>query len=523
MAVDAIVIGSGPNGLVAANAMADAGWDVLVLEAQSTIGGAVRSSEPSEDGFTTDLYSAFYPLAAASPVMRALDLESYGLEWVHAPSVLAHQCDDGSAVVLHRDVEATAAGLDHWAPGDGEAWIRMFREWQRVRAPLLDALFTPFPPVLAGARMLRVLRTAGAVRMARMAAMPVRTFAAEQFGGDGARLLLTGNALHTDLSPITAGSAVYGWLMSMLAQDVGFPVPRGGAGRLSQALGARAESRGVEVRTGASVTRVLVSAGRASGVQLEDGTTIAAKRAVVADVAAPDLYERLLAGVPLPHRLLRDLLTFEWDNSTVKLDWALSRRVPWVNEGPRSAGTVHLGPDLDGLVDFGSDLAVGRMPRTPFILFGQMTTADPSRSPEGTESAWAYTHLPRRLAGDQAAISEQVTRVHDSIERVAPGFAESILRRTVQSPDDLQAANANLVGGAINGGTSALHQQLVLRPTPGLGRPETPVDGLYLASASTHPGGGVHGACGWNAARAALRSGRLSRALRHRLERSVWA
>ena len=522
MPFDSIVIGSGPNGLVAANAMADAGWDVVVLEAEAEIGGAVKSTEDLAEGFTTDLYSAFYPLAAASPVIRGLGLESFGLEWVHAPAVLAHQCDDGSAVVLHRDVEETAAGLDRWAPGDGDAWVRMFRDWQKIREPLLAALFTPFPPVLAGARMLRVLRAAGAMRLARMVAMPVRTFAEQAFGGDGARLLLTGNALHADLSPITAGSAVYGWLFTMLAQDVGFPVPLGGAGRLTRAMCARAQARGVEVRTDARVTKVLVRSGRAFGVELQDGSTIEARKAVLADVSAPDLYERLLAGVPLPRRLERDLLTFEWDSSTVKLNWALDRPAPWLDGGSRGAGTVHLGADLDELVDFGTDLAVGRMPGKPFILFGQMTTADPTRSPKGTESAWAYTRIPRALSRDEQAVAAHVARVQESIERAAPGFGESVLTRRVQSPSDLELGDANLMGGAVGGGTSALHQQLVFRPTPGLGRPETPVEGLYLAGAATHPGGGVHGACGWNAARAALRSGPLTRALRHRLERAIW-
>jgi phytoene dehydrogenase-like protein len=515
---DAVVIGSGPNGLVAANVLADAGWDVVVCEAQAEIGGAVRSANVTAPGFTTDLYSAFYPLAAASPVIRSLELESYGLQWVQAPAVLAHQYDDGRAVVLHRTAEDTAAELDQWAPGDGDVWMTMFEQWRSIREPLMDALFTPFPPVRPGTRLLRTLKGPGAIRLARMALLPVRRLAEETFAGEGGRVLLTGNAMHADIPPHSAGSGLYGWLLSMLGQDVGFPVPRGGSGRLAEAMAARAESRGVIVRRNSPVSAILVEAGEARGVRLADGFSLRARRAVVADVAAPDLYGRLLSGVPLPRSVRTDLSKFQWDPSTLKLNWALRAPVPWKSEASRAAGTVHLGVDLDGFVDFSSDIAVGRMPEKPFILFGQMTTADPSRSPQGTESAWAYSHLPRELADDPRQIAEHVERLGVAVERAAPGFSDLILASHVQTPRGLEAGDENLAGGAINGGTAALHQQLVFRPTPGLGRPETAVERLYLASASAHPGGGVHGACGWNAARAVLRSTRLSRAVLRRMQ-----
>ncbi len=518
---DAIVIGAGPNGLVAANALADAGWDVLVLEAQPEVGGAVRSAELTP-GFTADLFSAFYPLAAASPLIAGLELDRHGLAWVQAPAVLAHQLPDGPAAVLHRSPDRTASALDEFGPGDGEAWLALYEQWQLVRDDVLAALFTPFPPLAAGARLLRALKTSGALRLARLAATPVRRLGEENFTGDGGRLLLTGNALHADLPPDAAGSGMFGWLLCMLAQDVGFPVPKGGAGRLSSALAARAVSLGAQVLTGAPVAEVLVKARRAYAVGLADGTVVEARRAILADVPAPALYDELLARVTLPQQLRQDLSRFHWDHATLKLNWALGSKVPWLDPAARDAGTVHLGVDLDGFVDTAADLSVGRLPQRPFVLFGQMSTADPTRSPAGTESAWAYTHLPHRLASDAAAVRLLTERVEQAVERAAPGFSGLVVERHVQSPADLEDANASLLRGALNGGTAAIHQELVFRPTPGLGRPETPIDRLYLASASAHPGGGVHGACGWNAALSALRAdGRLG-PLRRALARTAW-
>jgi phytoene dehydrogenase-like protein len=519
---DAVVIGAGPNGLVAANALVDAGWDVVLLEANAEVGGAVRSAEVTAPGFVNDLFSAFYPLAAASPVIRSLDLGVHGLTWVQSEKVLAHALDDGRAAVLFPEVTRTAENVDAFAPGDGEAWLQMFEQWRRIRDPLLDALFTPFPPITSTVRLLRRLGAAGAVDMARLAVTPVRRLARERFDGLGAALLLEGNAMHSDVPPDGAGSGVFGWLLAMLGQDVGFPVPRGGAQQLATSLERRAVAGGGQVRTGARVTSVVMSGGRAVGVRLEDGTTVRARKAVLADVAAPILFDDLVGHQHLPARFVRELRKFQWDNSTVKVNWALDRPVPWRADGPRGAGTVHLGQDSDGLVDFAADLSVGRVPQRPFVLFGQMTTTDPTRSPAGTESAWAYTHVPRGVDWTREAVDAHVQRVEDAIERVAPGFAATAVARHVQSPGDLQSADANLVEGAINAGTSGLHQQLFMRPTPGLGRPETPVPGLYLASASAHPGGGVHGACGWNAARSALASSGRAGAAKNALVRTAW-
>jgi phytoene dehydrogenase-like protein len=521
-AADAVVVGAGPNGLVAANALADAGWDVVLLEANDEVGGAVRSAEVTAPGFCNDLFSAFYPLAAASPVIGDLGLEDFGLRWRHAPSVLAHALDDGRAAVLSRDPAETAASVEEFAPGDGDAWLRMFEQWRHLRDPFLDALFTPFPPVTAGLRVMRALRVAGFVDLARLAVLPVRRLASENFDGEGAAALLTGNALHADVPPDAAGSGVFGWLLCMLGQDVGFPVPEGGAQRFADALVGRARARGAVVRTGARVVAVEVEGGRAVGVRTEGGDRVTARRAVLADVDAPTLYRDLVGLDRLPARMARDLDRFQWDHGTLKVNWALDAPVPWSAPGAHGAGTVHLGVDVDGFVDFSADLTVGRVPRRPFLLFGQMTTADQTRSPRGTESAWAYTHVPRGALDDPSAVAEHVDRMTAAIERVAPGFSDHVLARMVQAPSDLHDVDSNLVGGAINAGTSAVHQELIFRPTPGLGRPETPLPGLYLAGASAHPGGGVHGACGWNAARAALRTERSWAGARRALIRTAW-
>jgi phytoene dehydrogenase-like protein len=519
---DAVVIGAGHNGLVAANILADAGRSVLVLEAADHPGGAVWSDEALRPGFVTDRFSAFYPLGAASPILSRLELDRYGLQWSHAPAVLAHVLPDDSDVVLYRDVARTAESVEAFAPGDGDAWRHSYADFEQIREPLLDALFEPFPPVRPALRLLRGFGVAGALRFARFAIQPVRRYGDELFTGDGATLLLAGNALHTDLSPDGAGSAVYGWLLSMLGQHYGFPVPVGGARGVVDALMARLQARGGEVRCGTPVERVVVRDGAARGVVLADGTEVPA-RSVLADTTAPMLYRELVGAEHLPATLVRDLDRFQWDARTVKINWALRAPVPWTAEGARGAGTVHLGVDLAGLTRYAGDLATRTVPENPFLVVGQMTTSDPSRSPRGTESAWCYTHLPERVDLDEAHLARHVERVEAVLERHAPGFGATVLAREVQAPWEFQGTDANLVGGAINNGTAALHQQLVFRPVPGLARAETVVDRLYLASAAAHPGGGVHGGPGSNAARAAiLRDGRAG-ALRRRLIDAAFA
>ena len=526
--VDAVVIGAGHNGLVAANVLAEHGWRVLVLEERSQPGGAVKSGEITEPGFTSDLFSAFYPLAAASPALRALRLERHGVRWRRAPLPVAHPQADGRCAVLSLDLGETAASLERFAPGDGERWHSFYGTWQEAGGPFMDALLRPFPPLRGGARLAAALGPKGLVRFARFAIMPLRRLAEERFRGEGAAWLLAGNALHADLTPDSAGSALFGWVLCGLGQEHGFPVPEGGAGRLVDALVARLRAHGGELACGAAVSQVVVRRGRAVGVRLRDGSEVSAPRGVLATTVAPTLFRELVGEQHLPRDFVEDLHHFQLDNGTVKVDWSLDRPIPWIAEDARRAGTLHIADGMDALTRTTAQLARGVIPDEPFLVMGQYAPVDPTRMPEGREVAWAYTHVPQQVRGDagddgltgtwdEREVERFVARVEAQIERRAPGFGALIRRRHVFTPPALEAANANLLGGAVNGGTAQVHQQVVFRPVPGLARPSTPLDGLWLAGASAHPGGGVHGAAGANAARAALkawRAGGAGRALR---------
>ena len=515
---DAVVIGAGPNGLVAANMLADAGWEVTVLEAEPEPGGAVRSGVTAAEGFIHDRFSAFYPLSAASPVLRDMRLDEHGLNWIRHQISVAHPHPDGSAALLSLDLDETCASLDSFARGDGDEWRRLYAWWRKVGPQFVRAVLqSPFPPVRPAARLARSLGgVPGLLDFARFGFMPVRRFAEEHFKGAGGARLLAGNALHADISPEAAGGALYGMMLVGTAQAIGYPIPEGGAGKLTESLVRRLQAKGGVVECDARVSRVLVRKGRAVAVRTHDGREVDARRAVLADVGAPQLFLELLDPAHVPPRMLRALERFQYDNGTVKVYWALDGPVPWAADGVDRAGTVHVTEGMDALTIQAAELARGEIPARPFLVFGQYAAADPSRQPPGCESAWAYTHIPQRVRGDagnqgltgrwdEREVQAFVERMENEVEAVAPGFRDRIRARHVLSPNDMETSDRNLVSGALNGGTAQLHQQLFLRPVPGLGRSETPVAGLYLASSSAHPGGGVHGGPGANAARAALK------------------
>jgi phytoene dehydrogenase-like protein len=343
----------------------------------------------------------------------------------------------------------------------------------------------------------------------------VRRLAEEEFQGAGGGLLLGGNALHADIGPEAPGSGFLGFLLCSLGQELGYPAVRGGAGELTAALVRRLEARGGQLVCGAPVRALEVRGGRAVAVRSVDGQVVPVGRAVIGAVDAITSYRRLIGEDHLPPAVVADLARFQFDNATVKVDWALDGPVPWEAEPARRAGTVHLADSLDELTIYSAQLACGVVPAKPLIVVGQMTTTDPTRSPPGTETLWAYAHVPQTVRGDaggsitgawtSAEVEAFADRIQARIEAKAPGFDERILARHVLSPPAMQALNPSLVHGALNVGTAQLYQQLVFRPTPGLGRPTTPVRNVYLASGSAHPGGGVHGAPGANAATLAIR------------------
>jgi phytoene dehydrogenase-like protein len=520
MHADAVVIGAGPNGLIAANHLADAGWSVVVCEEQPEPGGAVRSGEVTEPGFVHDLYSAFYPLTLASRHIAPLELERYGVNWLSAKGVVAHPHPDGRCALLSMDLEETCASLDAFAPGDGDAWRRLFDLWRRAGPHLVGSLLTPLPPIRPAAGMLNALGPRGLADFARFSLLPARRMAEENFKGEGGGWLIAGNALHADLTPESSGGGMFGWLLCGLGQQHGYPVPEGGAGEITRALVERLRDRGTEVICGTPIERIEVRGRRAQAAVAADGQRFEARRAILADCGAPALFLKMLPEELVSERIRDDLRSYQYDNSTFKVNWALREPIPWSAEDARRASTVHVAEGMNGLTHATTQLAAAEIPEHPFLVLGQYSMVDPSRSPEGTETAWAYTHVPQsprsdaagELSGDWTRAEEGerfADRMEEEVERLAPGFRQRIVKRHIQTPLDLERHNRNLVGGAINGGTAQLYQQAIFRPFPGLGRPTTPVRGLYLASSSAHPGGGLHGGPGGNAARTALRTERV--------------
>ena len=418
---------------MAAALLADAGWDVLVLEAQAEPGGAVKSAE-LVPGYVSDLYSAFYPLSVASPALRdteprrprpAVDARP-GRRRTPPRRRRRRRAGDPSRHRPHRTANWTVT-----SPGDGQRWCDLFEQWQRIKTPLLETLFAPFPPVRGPLSLLRSLGTAEALRLVHLLLLPAGVMAEHLFDGDAARLLLLGNAMHADVPIDAPASGVMGFLLIMMAQDGGFPVPVGGAGQLTAALVRRAESAGARVECGraghldraSAATAPPPSApptGRRSGAVGRSSPT-RRRHSSTSGCCRADA---------LPASIRRGLDRFVWDTPVLKINYALDAKIPWRSPNLADAGTVHLGADHDGLIRWMADLNTRTLPENPFMLFGQMTTADPTRSAAGTESAWAYTHLPRGLADDESA-ERLAKRVDDVLERVRAG-----VRRPRRRQDD---------------------------------------------------------------------------------------
>ena len=487
---DAVVIGAGPNGLAAAITLARAGREVLVLEAAGHAGGAVATEELTLPGFKHDTWSSVYPATVASPVFSRLDLERYGLRWVHPRYCMAHVLADGRAAALARDVDETAETLERLAPGDGRRWAEFARRWLRHFRAVRGTVLAGFPPLRGPAELLLRTGVRGTLDFAKLVLMPASALGADLFESPGSRAWLYGAAMHGDVPPRGAGSAIAAAYLNLLGHAVGWPSPEGGAGRLADALVACLRAEGGEVRTNARVERVDVERGRVTGVAIAGAERVAA-RLVIADVTPRGL---LALTDELGERYTRALRRFRYGASTVKVDWALSGPIPWEAPEARGAGTVHVGGTDEEVLHASLE--------RPFMLLGQQSVADPTRAPAGQHTAWAYTHGPH-----DADFTGHHERMEARLERFAPGFRDLILARHVQGPAEMEARNANLVRGDVGAGSYEL-DQVVFRPVPSLAPYRTPVRGLYIGSASTFPGGAVHGVPGHAAARLALAEAR---------------
>jgi phytoene dehydrogenase-like protein len=465
---DAVVVGSGPNGLAAAIELARNGVSVLVLEAKETIGGGARTAELTLPGFRHDVCSAIHPTARVSPFFRQLPLESYGLEWIEPPHAVAHPLDDGTAAIIDRSIETTAIGLGV----DGDAYRKLMQPLAQSATALFDEILRPMRLV-----------PRHPLTMARFGFNAVRSAKAvvARYKGDPARALFAGCAAHSFVPMEQAGSASFGLVMSLSAHAVGWPLAKGGSDSLIQALAAHLRSLGGEIRTSHCVA------------SLRD---IPPSRAVIFDLTPRQLVA--IAGDALPPRYVRRLQRFRYGPGVFKVDWALDGPIPWRAAECGRAATVHVGGRFEEIAAHEAAIWRGRVTDKPFVLVAEQSRFDPTRAPAGKQTGWAYCHVPNGSTEDMTEIIER------QMERFAPGFRDRILARHTMNTAQYEAYNPNVIGGDIGGGANIL-RQFVGRPVLSLNPYATPNRRLYIGSSSAPPGGGVHGMCGYWAARAALR------------------
>ncbi|HEY9783946.1 MAG TPA: NAD(P)/FAD-dependent oxidoreductase [Candidatus Obscuribacterales bacterium] len=468
---DAIVIGSGPNGVAAAIVLAAEGLSVLIVEAKQTAGGGCRSMELTLPGFVHDVCSAIHPLGIGSPFFRTLPLDKYGLRWIHPQAPIAHPFADGHALLVERSVEATASRLG----ADERAYLKLVGEllpdWDELCRLLLSPLKLMAYPLQAMKFGLRAVQPAGML-------------AHNYFSTPGARGLFAGIAAHSGLRLEDPASASFGLVLALSAHAVGWPMPAGGSQKLSDALLAHFTALGGEIILGCRVTSL---------------DELPKSRLILCDVTPRQLLA--MGKHLLPEGYKRKMERFRHGVACFKLDYALAGPVPWKSPLVERAATIHIGGTLEEIAKSERQAWSGEPPEKPYVLAVQTTLFDPTRAPPGKHTLWAYCHLPNACQFDMSE------RIEAQIESVAPGFRKLILARHALSPSALEDYNANYVGGDISGGAVTLGQLFtrpVVKPIPYA----TPVPGLYLCSASTPPGSGVHGMSGYYAAHCALRNWR---------------